>query len=416
MTSVFTALLPSSGESFLLETEHNGAWRVVLVDAGRANSLREAIETKKHGNTVERIDIAICTHADNDHAGGFPNFIKSWSGKSGKTIGEIWLPAAWAIVDEYLKGEMPNLPKRLRSGAEASAEMCFAGGERRRARVFRRDGSLVKNMRDAVEQYFEDAVNSDTRISRDGGGEIAVHPSNVSEIARLLYAETEKPMNLIAQIIKSAHKHSVKTRWFDFAPFKRRGCVGGGEPGFLIPRNSVEKLPVTRRDNIGLFATLYLTRANKESLVFQRVEDEHEPGVLFLADSELVIRAGQEKTNFFAHSGTESVHKMQRPCIYTAPHHGSHNNDYAYEALESWLGRDVFARSIAVKNGGVWNQKAGNFKQICKRVCARRHKRFCGRALSKQQRTQTVQIKTRGRCWDWPPEQGRPCQWHPCRP
>jgi len=125
---------------------------------------------------------------------------------------------------------------------------------------------------------------------------------------------------------------------------------------------------------------------------------------------------GREKTNFFAHSGTESDHKMQRPCIYTAPHHGSHNNDYAYKALELWLGPDLLKRSIAVKNGGVWNQKAGKFRHICNRVCARRHERFCGRALSKQQRTQTVQIKTRGRYWDWPPLQGCPCQWHPCRP
>jgi len=410
MTSVFTALLPSSGESFLLETEHDGARRVVLVDAGRANFLREAIETKKHGNTVKRI--AICTHADNDHSGGFPNFIKSWYGKSGKTIGEIWLPAAWAIVDEYLKDEMPNLPKRLRSGAEASAEMCFADGEHRQERVFRRDGSLVKNMRDAIEQYLEDAVNLDTRISRKGGGEIAVHPTDVSEIARLLYAETKKTADLIARIIKSARDYKIKIRWFDFAPFKRRGCVGGGEPGFLIPRNSVEGRPQFRRNNTVMFAMLYLTMANRESLTFQRVEDKHEPGVLFLADSELAIRDNNGPTNFFAHSETESVHKMQRPCIYTAPHHGSHNNDYAYEALESWLGPDMFKRSIAVKNGGVWNQKAGKFKHLCNRVCARGYEKFCGQQPFKQ----TMQIKTCGIDWHWPPAQVCPCQGHPCRP
>jgi len=304
----------------------------------------------------------------------------------------------------------------LQSGAEASAEMCFAGCKHPQERVFRRDGSLVKNVRDAIEQYLDDAVHLDTRISRKGVSEIAVPPTDLSEIARVLYAETKKTADLIARIIKSARDYKIKIRWFDFAPFKRRGCVGGGEPGFLIPRNSVEMLPVIRRDNIGLFAALYLTRANKESLVFQRVEDKHEPGALFLADSELAIRDNNGPTNFFAHSETESVHKMQRPCIYTAPHHGSHNNDYAYEALELWLGPDMFKRSIAVKNGGVWNQKAGKFKQICNRVCARRHERFCGRELSKQQRTQTVQIKARSRYWDWPPLQGCPCQGHHCRP
>jgi len=121
--------------------------------------------------------------------------------------------------------------------------------------------------------------------------------------------------------------------------------------------------------------------------------------------------AGREKTNFFAHSGTESVHKMQRPCIYTAPHHGSHNNDYAYETLESWLGRDMFARSITVKNGGVWNQKAGKFKHLCNRVCARGYEKFCGQQLFKQ----TVQIKTCGIDWHWPPAQICSCQGHPCR-
>jgi len=412
MTSVFTALSPSSGESFLLETEHNGAWRVVLVDAGRANSLREAIETKKHGNTVKRIDIAICTHADNDHAGGFPNFIKSWCGKSGKTICEIWLPAAWAIVDEHLPNKLPGLLERLDSGARETARVCFSDRNYSQERILKDKGAFVKNRSATIHRYLEYVVDLDTPVSQEANGKNADDHSSVSLVAHLLYAETEKTVNLIAQIIKSARDHGINIRWFDFVPFKRRGCVGGGEPGFLIPRNSVEGRPQFRRNNTVMFAMLYLTVANRESLVFQRVEDEHEPGVLFLADSELAIRAGREKTNFFAHSETESVHKMQRPCIYTAPHHGSHNNDYAYEALESWLGRDVFARSIAVKNGGVWNQKAGKFKHLCNRVCARGYEKFCGQQLFKQ----TVQIKTCGRYWDWAPEQGRPRQRCPCRP
>jgi len=421
MASVFTALLPSSGESFLLETEHNGEPRVVLVDAGRAkksgaNSLQRAIETKRFGNIVKHIDIAICTHADNDHAGGFPNFIKSWCGKSGKTIGEFWLPAAWAIVDDCLHGELPNLLECLKSGAKRSAEVCFSGGEYPQEMVLRRDGTLVNNVRTTINQYLEDVVNPDTPIPQKENGKFADGYPNDSIIASILYKETERTVDMIAQIIKSAHDHGITIRWFDFTPFKNCGCAGGGEPGFLIPRNSVEGKPRYRRNNALMFAMLYLTRANIESLVFQRVEDAHDPSVLFLADSELAIRAGKKKTAFCDHSRTGPDPKMKGPCIYTAPHHGSHNNDYAYKALKSWLGRDVFEQSIAIKNGGVWNQKAGKFQHVCRRVCARRHERFCGRKLPKQQRTQAVQIKSSGRRWVCPPQQGCSCQGYPCRP
>lgn len=416
MTSVFTVLLPSSGESFLLETEHNGEPRTVLVDAGRArksgaNSLRRAIETKKHGNAVGRIDIAICTHADSDHAGGFPNFIESWCGKSGKTICEIWLPAAWVVVGEYLPKKLPVLLERLNSGAQESAKACFSGRGYPQEKILGSKSSFVKNREATLYRYFENVVNRGATTSQKEGKRTD-DDSCVSLIARLLYKETEKTVNLMTQIIKSAHCHGIKIRWFDFAPFKSIGCIGGGEPEFLIPLNSVERMPIICRDPVWLFAMLYLTTANKESLVFQRVEEAHEPGVLFLADSELAIRDGKQTTAFFNHSKICPAPKMKRPCIYTAPHHGSHNNDHAYDALEKWFGPKLFKRSIAVKNGGVWNQKAGKFKHVCKRVCARGYKKFCGQQPFKQ----TVQIKTRGRCWDWPPAQGYPCRVFSCRP
>ena len=83
MSSRFTALPLSSGEAFVLETEHDHRGYVVLFDGGQSktrgpeNGLFKSL--KDHCPTVgNRIDIAICSHSDHDHSAGFPRFVETW--------------------------------------------------------------------------------------------------------------------------------------------------------------------------------------------------------------------------------------------------------------------------------------------------------------------------------------------------
>jgi glyoxylase-like metal-dependent hydrolase (beta-lactamase superfamily II) len=77
MTSRFTAFPLGSGEAFLLQTEQVGKDWAVLVDSGNLSAgiphpLVAAID--EIDSNLPRIDIAICTHHDMDHARGFRSF------------------------------------------------------------------------------------------------------------------------------------------------------------------------------------------------------------------------------------------------------------------------------------------------------------------------------------------------------
>lgn len=136
MASRFTALPLSSGESFILETDHGGKRRVIVVDGGqsksegpRKNGLYKAIR-KCCPEIKDTIDIAVCTHRDHDHAGGFPAFIKTWLAE-GNDIGEFWLPGGWAGAVEMALTNPDRLVSMLHDGANNAA---FRIGARERSR------------------------------------------------------------------------------------------------------------------------------------------------------------------------------------------------------------------------------------------------------------------------------------------
>ncbi|ESY09158.1 hypothetical protein NKK48_29085 [Mesorhizobium sp. C386A] len=67
------------------------------------------------------IDVAVCSHSDIDHAGGFPTFVETWVSE-GNEIGEFWLPALWspALPDVLINPD--RLVGRLRDGATQAAK------------------------------------------------------------------------------------------------------------------------------------------------------------------------------------------------------------------------------------------------------------------------------------------------------
>ena len=468
MSSRFTAVPLGSGESFILETDVEGKRKVVLVDGGQSkrddpakNELLLAIERHCPG-IGERIDIAICTHRDHDHAGGFPAFVKAWLSR-GKQIGEFWLPGAWSgavehvlvnpdqIISLLTEGAAEAAAKASRSEVRPTGDVPFAATERSTMRSIdalvnemrssrRTDdrsvpqaqtfASLQHSVSDAMPESEEHPQRRMARAATSWGftpqrwTELAgnldsssLHVASLSErlnghnviwwaspplvsfpLARTLAANAIDTAEAIRAIASAAVSFDIPVRWFDFELFEDGQSPAGGYPGFLIPLNAVEVQAAPRQDEaLVLFLKLALTEQNVASLVFQRVETNEEPGVVFVADSRLAFGIDRPEKDFPKH-----IRPASRPVIYTAPHHGSRNNDHAYGMLAAWLG-ELYPSSIAVRNGGVWNQRLEGYLGIALRRCAQCYQCHGG-AWS-----QLVQINSGGGHWLWPSKRGRDC-------
>lgn len=465
MSSRFTALPLSSGEAFVLETEHDHRGYVVLFDGGQSktrgpeNGLFKSL--KDHCPTVgNRIDIAICSHSDHDHSAGFPRFVETWVSE-GNEIGEFWLPALWSPAVPEVLTDPDRLITRLREGAALAARSIVAEERLRgteailatedRIPAFR---SIDQRIRSEGLKYLRERPRIDrmeTTILADrteesgeamvarslglGLQELAVVRRNLEESHLLTvplgerlsanrpqihwyFVDTERASpeafqlaeTLTRSVIETAEaiqaiatvavSHSIPIRWFDFTAFENEGAAPqGGISGFLEPLNTVEQRDVRREANsLALFYSLKLTEQNVSSLVFQRVETEGEPAVIFVADSRLAFGIDEPEKNFPNH-----LKPTDRACIFTAAHHGSRNNDRAYEVLEEWLGAELFRDSFAVRNGGVHNQTLDGFLKVGNRRCAQCYQCHGG------DWSQLVTIGTVGNEWSWPPDQGGKC-------
>lgn len=468
MSSRFTAVPLGSGESFILETDVDGKRTVVLVDGGQSksedpdnNALYQAIE--RHCPGIDgRIDIAICTHRDHDHAGGFPAFVKAWLSR-GNEIGEFWLPGAWSGAVEHVLVNPDGIVSLLADGASKAARnahraeklaMGDATFAARTAPPLRSIDGLISKARRASRQDHQDEREAtpasmletllldvvpggddgpEQRMARAAASwgfnpgqwrEIAanldsssLHVASMAErlvgndiwrwpetdwapdpLARTLATNAIDTAEAIRAIATAAVSFDIPVRWFDFELFEDGDPPSGGRRGFLVPLNAVEVSASPRQDDaLMLFLKLTLTEQNVASLVFQRVETDDEPGVIFVADSRLAFGIDRPEVNFKNH-----LAPLTRPVIYTAAHHGSRNNDRAYEVLRDWLG-DVFSSSMAIRNGGVWNQTLEAYLEVKLRRCAQCYQCHGGGW------SQLVQVNSGAGRWIWPSDQGRDC-------
>lgn len=485
MTSRLTALPLRSGESFLLETDHNGERWVVLVDGGQSkeeapekNGLYGAIR-ESCPEVTERIDVAICTHRDHDHAGGFPAFINAWL-SDGKEIGEFWLPGGWSSAVELALTNPDKLVSMIHEGAVDAANMIremddarslethpkalmpSSGSEftsvqskiqqlakQRRDRPAKLDPSVSRVLLKATDAEhsraqraasswgfslkdwkaiqsdletspFQEETLSDRaqalgqlasrpfayRLASPDGGRYAyslvwsVDPSEITHLqtARSLFRSTIDTAEAIRTIASAAVAFDIPVRWFDFSDFEDGSSPSGGIPNFLTPLNAVEQIDVDHvTDPLILFLRLSLTEQNVSSLVFQRHETITEPSVIFLADSRLAFGIDRPEHDF-----ENYLSQPQRAVAYTAPHHGSRNNDHAYGVLAKWLSK-LFGDSIALRNGGVWNQTLEDYLKVDRRLCAQ-----CSQCHGGHW-SQLAQVVTNGADWAWPAAQGTRC-------
>ena len=97
--------LPIRGEAFLLRRSRY----LALIDGGWDGEVL-ALAVTSQEPAAQHIDVVVCTHADQDHAGGLANFLDHWriAGPGGavvaRTIGQLWLPGCWVnVLSELLR-------------------------------------------------------------------------------------------------------------------------------------------------------------------------------------------------------------------------------------------------------------------------------------------------------------------------
>lgn len=90
MSTRFTALTIKEGDAFLLED--NG--RNCLFDSGVNETIVNILKYKG----IVKLDLAICSHNDADHAKGFIALLQS-----NIKIKEIWLPSFWLSILQYVE-------------------------------------------------------------------------------------------------------------------------------------------------------------------------------------------------------------------------------------------------------------------------------------------------------------------------
>lgn len=446
--SCFIAL-PIKGEAFL----YMRAGRTILVDGGYSGTTL-ASALKATAPELRRIDIVVCTHADSDHAGGLRDFLDYWkddaAGWQGD-VGQFWLPGRWASAVRTLASNPKAAADRLmqelqNAGADFSYSRTeapsdddlvdqikiFATDEEAQVssefisahRVMKKSSQSItlKRIPDARKPFPNDVEDPKwmkglRKLYRDHEDDTSRIPSmrrnfrrnlaarvkrhairlGLNELAVAFWNEIIDTAESILLIAITAFERDIPIRWFDFDVYENRKVAIGGWEGVFEPVNAVELEPYS--EDVGrLFFRLALSRVNIASLVFYGVESCDEPGVLFCADSALHF-------DDLSGTGNQPFNLPTAPCrpiVITAPHHGSANNDLAYQLLGSWR---ALENAIWVRSGGKPKHPTSNqFKhQVRTRVCSRCQLRDPAYAPA------AVIIPTNGANWTFTGAPRRPC-------
>ena len=399
--------LPIKGESFLMRR----MGKSVLVDGGYSgNKLAGAIALQDP--ELQHIDIVVCTHADQDHAGGLANFLDQWTqlgiadGRT-RTVGQFWLPGCWAevlpplmrnprkfvdelivkldqpleelmgsdtddpdefeqIVEQSSIGERdlksrqdPVIERRDETRAELEAESFDPGEPDLGTTELTEDPDWFADLRNDSDKQNKPPEEA-ARAFQSGERRIGYRRRRKSiGIALATYwlglIKTARNVRAIAQ---SAISHNVRVRWFDFEEFSNTRIAKGGVPNFLVPLNAVEQSRPAKVD-VNLTHLAFLTVVNRECLVFFAPPFINRMGVIFCGDSPLGD-GPQYRSSFLKGPNP------QFPIIATAPHHGAESNQVAYAHLSNWANVLLWIRT-----GGSAKHPGKRFKAInsSARIC-----------------------------------------------
>lgn len=315
MSLKFTALEIGSGDAFLLEDGE----RKILFDSG-GNKTKIVTLLKKKG--ITKIDLAICSHNDIDHANGFIGLLESVD----YDIDEIWLPGTWATILKYVRdnGIFPeeiewivNTTKDLKE--KNCNDVIFRDGEDSVSDLFDKESiESIEDFDDGL-SYFSELIDSDLY---DSMNRRYLHYEYYYRLRQNDEMRCEclslLKLDRIIKICGLAYQKGSKIRWFE--PVK--GCpINIVDRGF-VALNSHEMCRIQKFKNAQSFAKFFtLTIENECSLVFEYWEKDT-PIIRFSADSDCTCQSKPYTNNI----------------IITAPHHGSDANAIVYTTIQ---GKDV---------------------------------------------------------------------------
>lgn len=286
MSLTFTALPVEEGDAFLLQDDGCN----YLFDAGGGQS--NIVKFLQKENVI-KLDVAICSHNDNDHANGFKGLLDLKKNK-GIYINELWLPGTWAkiiqfVIDNILsKKRWAIVDCALRHmGCDVKCELeCPISDSDK-------DYIETKNLNSHLSDfsYIHDKYKTWSRITKPSHMKLIL--DNIMDIAKLAYDDDRT------------------IRWFKPLDWCVRNTIDYG----FVALNSEEVLKIEKIDTVSVFIkTLLLTIENECSLVFEYHKNDM-PVVRFSADSDC----------------TCSSQPYNNSIIITAPHHGSDENKIVYK-------------------------------------------------------------------------------------
>jgi hypothetical protein len=443
VASQFSALPLGKGEAFLLLTQHDDREWAILVDSGNLKAEKLVAKIDEVAPSLQKIDIAICTHQDKDHASGFKRLADVWCA-NGRAIGEFWLPGRWAAAFPEILLDPVATAERLLLGAYEVAEKMATTepkGESRETHETRirqiaeemkigaafkeassddenisevRNISLVQSLGLKGEELqnlsaaFEESDHAPFEVLRnlEKTLEWLHHPylwrardMRHGVLAMSLFLEAIETAKIITAIAESAVRRNIPIRWFDFGLFETSKVAKGGIRGFLEPLSSVElRRPPKRVSDSGLLLLFALSKQNVESLVFYRVETSAEPAVLFIGDSRLSFGLNNPNSTF-----PLPILIPSRQFLATAPHHGSQVNDIVYSIIDN-LNIETPLLPIYIRNGRHHKIVIKQFLQQPHRCCAQC--RHCG----SKRLSRNITLNSSNGMWCWPTCQVPKCQ------
>lgn len=399
--------LSVKGESFLLRRKDF----TILVDGGYASKPLLAALLKLR-EPVTHIDVVVCTHADNDHAGGLTTLLD----KGGLTVGEFWLPGSWSdsvptlllqpkSALNVLVNDLHNVSQRHPIESDGVDDPRFHGllkeiaareleeGVRDRVQPAERvaERRLERREREPIRtELGNDGQRSRRRFEQPRPRESEELMSLRKRLEDIQTASDGMPRRLLAakasvrsvvqssglhpqwqeywltlidtlarirKVAEQAVKHHVPIRWFDYTEFAKTRLASGGIDGLLAPMNAVE---LTTPPSPAMRLWALLSVVNQESLVFCSHPDDG-AAVVFAADSPLGDGPG------FNQSFLLGQHFCRERLVVTAPHHGSDSNAIAYDHIEDATCRPA----LFVRSGGKPSHPGTVFRQLPKewRIC-----------------------------------------------
>lgn len=355
MSLKFTALTIREGDAFLLE---DNEW-CCLFDSGVNESIIDLL--KYQG--VNKLNLAICSHNDADHADGFISLLKS-----NFPIDEIWLPGLWASVlqfvkengigdkdikcdDEFYNGELESLFSEESVSCDSFNQELSDWNEQEQpdtTRLYERlhdkivdhicenpvvlyqllDRNIQNQFmgeepsKEQLVDYLQDQLDCPPHyITRRRARILAedflsfrnFHHINKHYLLHKLKRLLNFKLNKIIEIARLARQHGCAIRWFEptFACSKKVLVHD------FVPLNSNEIMYIRKPKSLmAYFCMLKLTDENKYSLVFEYTKNEN-PIIRFSADSNCTCQSKPYTNNI----------------IITAPHHGSIANSIVYNQL-----------------------------------------------------------------------------------